>query len=195
MRIGIWLCSGLAVLAFGCASGKTTFNSKVDLQSAPPLTRVFIMSRVKNAGFNKNVYEGFDKGIREGFGSCGVQSEVMHVNDLDLDPDQRFAEAVERFHPDAVLFVRQSGGNVIVGQYSTNSDLIIDMQFRAPDAKKPFWHARSEFTMTTENMYRDDTATGAKFANDTIDRLQVDGLLKDCKAGPQPPEQEVSHAR
>ncbi|MFL5380649.1 MAG: hypothetical protein ACJ787_22255, partial [Myxococcales bacterium] len=172
----ILLCSGVTVLAFGCSSGKTTFNSKADLQAAPPLTRVFVISRVQNAGFNNKVYEGF--------GSCGVQSEVMHVNDMDLDPDQRFAEALERFHPDAVLFVRQSGGNVIIGQYSTNSDLIIDMKFLAPDAKKPFWHARSEFTMTTENMYRDDTATGTKFANDTIDRLQVDGLLKDCKARP-----------
>ena len=63
------------------------------------------------------------------------------------------------------------------------------MEFLGQKAKKPFWHARSEFTFLTRTMYADDVKTGAQFANETIERLRTDGLLKACKT-PSPPVQQ-----
>jgi hypothetical protein len=182
MRTALFIAAFAASIA--CAHAKSTFNSSADLSAAPPLGRVFVLSRMKNTGFNEKVYEGFEKGLRDGFGYCGVRSATMHVNEMDLDPEKHIADAIAKFGPDAVLVVRQAGGNIVVGTYGTNSDLIIDMQFLVEKASKPFWHAKSEVTMLTRNMYADDAATGAKFASDTVERLRVDGLLHDCKPPP-----------
>jgi hypothetical protein len=182
MRTKLCLCAlGLAAGALGCASGKSTFNSAADLRAAPSMGRVFVLARMKNTGFNEQVYAGFDRGMRAGFGNCGIQSETMHVNDMDLDPAKRFQSAKARFNPDAVLFIQQAGGNVVIGQGGTSSDLIMDMQFFDSRTQKPFWHARSQFSLLTRNVYVNDGASGERLARDTIERLRSDGLLKDCR--------------
>jgi hypothetical protein len=105
MRIGTWLCSALTVLAFGCVFGKTTFNSKRTWRLRHPDSCLRDVTG-QDTGFNNKVYKGLDKEIREGFGNSGVQARWCTSMNMDLDPEQRFAEALERFHPDAVLVVR-----------------------------------------------------------------------------------------
>jgi hypothetical protein len=189
MRMKPWLITlGLAINTLGCASGRVVFNSSADLEAAPPLARVFVLARVKSEGFNEQVYRGFQQSLGLGLASCGVKSELMHVNDLDLDPKERFAQATSRFQPDAILYIREAGGSVIIGTYGTNSDLLFDMRlFDANKGEKPFWHARSMFSVLTRNLYIDDTASGERFAQEIIKRLQADGVLKGCKA-PEPEE-------
>jgi hypothetical protein len=183
MRTAIRVCVALAAAALGCASGKATFNSSIDPTATPRLTRVFVMSRIKSAGFTEEVYSGFEKGMRAGFADCGVQTETMHVDEMDLDPGKRFEQAVRKFDPDAVLMIRHVSADVVASQHgSLDSDLIIDMQFVAYHENKPFWHAKSQLSIMTKNMYIDDEKSGLRFANATIERLRSDGLLKECKS-------------
>ncbi len=182
----------LGVLAAACASGKSTFNSAVDLKAAPALSRVFVVARMKNTGFNEKVYQGFEKGMRARFADCRVETLSMHIDDMDLDPEKRFEDARAKFRPDAVLVIRQAGGSVILGRGGTNSDLILEMQFFDSRTKKAFWHAKTQLSLLTNNMYVDDGASGEKFATDTVARLKTDGLLHDCKE--PAPEKEASAA-
>lgn len=119
--------------------------------------------------------------MRAGLADCGVESEALHVNDMDLDPERRFRDARARFKPDAMLVVREAGGQVVIGRYGTSSDLIVDMQLFDSKTDKSFWHARSELSLLTRNLYADDGASGERFARDTVERLRTDGLLKNCK--------------
>jgi len=174
----------VALAVSGCARGRAEFRSTLERPLAKPLERLLVLARVKNKAFNEDLWRGFRSGLTKGFLGCGLKaSAVEHPEDLESEKEWagRVARARAELRPDAVLILRGTGGDVVIGRYGTNSDLHYDLGLLEPEAKDPFWSARAKYSVLTRNLYVDDQASGERFATEIVKRLEADGVLKGCR--------------
>lgn len=169
------------LVAAACARSNATFRSSLDKPRATPMERVLVLANVRSRAFNEEVYRGFEKALQGGFTSCGLQeARVLHTDSLENEAQwkTRVADATAQLKPSAILMIRGVTGDVLVGRYGTNADLVYELKlFEGPEV---YWSARVKLTMLTRNLYADDAASGAKFGWSIVRQIEADGLLKGC---------------
>jgi hypothetical protein len=170
----------MLTLAAGCASARTTFNTRADLAGTAPVKRLFVMSHARSAHFGGTVYEAFSSKLGTELTACGVEGVMYSPGELDLDVKEQVQKIYDGFKPDVVLVIRRAGGNVSTGSGGSHKDLNFDLEALDLRAKKTVWKGRSTFSFLTSNMFTSDEGSGQKLAAELIGRMAGDGLLKGC---------------
>jgi hypothetical protein len=173
----------IANLASCKPTPRATFNSRSDLANAAPVTRLLVIEALKTRAFTMDMHKGFQAALASRLYSCGVFSNLLHIDSLDLDPEQRIAQIQQEFHPGTVMSMRTVGGSdLAIGAKGGYGSLIIELNLVEVASSRVIWQARTLLPISTEERGNDDAGAGGDFATSVVAQLRDDGVLQGCPA-------------
>jgi hypothetical protein len=181
--IWMWIVVALVTSSSACASGKTTFNSRVEVANAGPVKRLVVFESVESPGFGHDMRVGLAAALTNRLSMCGVTARLLHAQSSDPDPAARVAAYVKEFQADAVLLIKAAGGVVVNGD-ETESALIFELKLIETAALRMTWQARAMFEVRSQSVWINDTDSGANFGTSIVSRLRDDRVLAGCPALP-----------
>jgi hypothetical protein len=152
----------IANLASCKPTPRATFNSRSDLANAAPVTRLLVIEALKTRAFTMDMHKGFQAALASRLYSCGVFSNLLHIDSLDLDPEQRIAQIQQEFHPGTVMSMRTVGGSdLAIGAKGGYGSLIIELNLVEVASSRVIWQARTLLPISTRSVATTMLAPGA----------------------------------
>lgn len=177
----------LMVVASGglaaCVSDRqVAFTSRVNLAHA---TRIdgMVVNDVQSQALDAAVYRGFEAGLTQRLGSCGVRARVVHDAASLQDPA---SEAVQAVQSAAVMSIELASPPFVytIGSGASGSSRVtVVFAFNVADmaSRQTTWEARS--TLEFHLLHNEaDAKLGAWYATQVVSRLRDDGVLTGCPA-------------
>lgn len=174
----------LMVVASGglaaCVSTKqVAFTSRANLAHA---TRIdgMVVHDVQSRALDAALYRGFEAGLTQRLGSCGVRARVVHDAASLQDPA---SEAVQAVQSAAVMSIELASPPFIYRIGPSDFQVSVVFAFNVTDmaSRQTTWEARSKLEF--HPMYNQaDVKLGAWYATQVVSRLRDDGVLTDCPA-------------
>jgi len=181
--IGMWIVV-FAASASACtpgSSGRTTFNSRVEVANAAPVKRLLVIESVESPGFGHDMHVGFAAALANRLSVCGVAARLLQAQSLDSDPGARVLANVQEFQADAVLLIKAEGGR-IMNSADTDSALIFDLKLIETASQTVTWQAKSQFEVRLNSIWIYDTDSGISFGTSIVSQLRDDRVLTGCPA-------------
>jgi hypothetical protein len=165
----------------GCASSTpaAVFNSRTNIASTAPVDRLLVIERVDDIGVDKGVQFGFQAGLAQRLRTCGVTSRLLHIERLELDPDEPIAMTIKEFQPRTILSIKVIGGNLVERDAGSRGQLLLGLKLLDVASNQVTWEARSQLQVSTSS-WKDGTVDGMDFASSIVARLRDDGVLRGC---------------
>jgi len=184
MHLSLMSSRLLMVVASGglaaCVSDKqVAFTSRFNLAHA---TRIdgMVINDVQSRAVDAALYRGFEAGLTQRLGSCGVRATVVHDAASLQDPA---SEAVQAVQPAAAMSIELASPPFVYMIGSGYSQVSVVFAFKVADmaSRQTTWEARStpEFHLLHNEA---DARLGAWYATQVVSRLRDDGVLTGCPA-------------
>ena len=159
-----------------CVSNKAVaFTSRVNLAHAAPIDGMLVMN-VQSSGLDAALYQGFEIGLTQRLGSCGVRARVLHGPAAQLDPALDAGKVIQ---PVAVMSIElASPPSIHAIGFSSRVSAVFALKLEDITSRQTIWVARSKL----EFFLHADAKFGAWFATQVVSRLRDDGVLTDCPA-------------
>jgi hypothetical protein len=176
----------LAVASCGlaaCVSNKgVAFTSKVNLAQAVPIDGMLVRD-VQSSGLDAELYRGFESGLTQRLGTCGVRASVVHDRMAQLDPA---SDAVRVIHPVAVMSIELASPPFIqtIGIGAAQVSAVFALKLEDIASRRTTWVARSKIEFHLLYTHA-DAQLGAWFATQVVSRLRDDRVLTGCPAADQ----------
>jgi hypothetical protein len=166
-------------LAACVSNTAVAFTSKVNLAHAAPIDGMLV-TNVQNSGLDAELYRGFEIGLTQRLGSCGVRARVLHGRAAQLDPTP---EAVKAIQAVAVMSIELASPPLIraVGFSSSRVSAVFALKLEDIASRQTTWVARSKLEFRLLYTHA-DAEFGAWFATQVVSRLRDDGVLTGCPA-------------
>lgn len=172
--LALAVCAALGA----CAGGRATFQVWNSAANADPVERVLVVTRI---GMTEGLRDGVSDAFRDHLAACGVRAVVLHIDVLDLDPEQRVYEAMRQLQPSAVLSIsRQSSDTTLYNGYAASTQ---EYHVRVVSGRsfKVLWEGVMTWKLVS-SWVTDLHGTGEKFADNIIDALRGSVLAR-CGTG------------
>ena len=170
----------LAILAASLALTACVAPTRIESTTAGGIDiapeKLFVFSHIGRE-FGDGFYEPFLNRFSARLTVCGVRSAITTVGDLDLDNGVHTGK-MKAFDPDYTMVIRRTGGTRM--DFGRVIHAVYDVQLAQAQAPafKAVWRANVNF-------FRGGTAIpianrGEALANDVVDKMIADGVLKNC---------------
>ena len=176
-RSATWMALVASVSLAACVS-PTRIESNTASGIAIEPKKLFVFSHIGNE-FGDGFYQPFTDRFSAQLRTCGVDSAMTTVGDLDLD-NNIHTEKMKSFAPDYTLAIRRNGGTRMDGRIV---HVIYNVQMAQVPSTRNVWRANVNF-------YRGGTVIpiadrGEALADDLVNQMVADGLLKNCTLSPK----------
>ncbi len=169
----------IAFLMQGCATVRTEFTSSKE--SSPPLKieKIFVVTSTDERALANQRYVGFVNGLKEGFSSCGVSSEIYKVDPMKIDNNKEIEENLKQFSADSKMLIKFETASLWRNQGGTTGDTFYFIGISSID-NKPIWKAKMKYFLQ-DTMFSDRTGAGRNLGLNIIDQMKKDQLLVNCR--------------
>lgn len=167
-RVGAFMLA--AALLSGCAPVSEVHSNRAHDYRAEP-KRLFVIANM-GAGAPAGVYLGFERGMREFAARCVGEIGFSRVDALELDSAVH-RRRMSAFDADTNLVVRFLDGAKYHNQVI---ELRYDAQLVELPSERPVWRAN----LSIRSGLNSNEVVGEKIANDLIEQLRLDSILKKC---------------
>jgi hypothetical protein len=160
------------------ASAEPSFNSRLEVASAPPVKRMVVYEDVDGPPVEPAMHAAFARVVAQHLEACGLAARVATAVGLATDTAEMTASA-RGFEADTVLVVRQSGGNIVQGGAG---DLVFDLELIELASSKVTWRARVKLGFLSPRSSSGAAASGRNLGAGIVARLRDDHALAGCPA-------------
>jgi hypothetical protein len=161
----------------GCASGHIKSESRVQATEVPRVQRLLINLNIESRNFNQSMVAGVEESLKKLVSQCGISSQFIKYDPLDLRPMETQRNIAKNFRPDAVLNINRTGGQVLRSQGGNQASFDIMLRLRNSASNTEYWTAKSDVQILTANMFIDDRKSGQRLGERFFELMKSDRVI------------------